>query len=262
MKAKVHWLPVERVRPEEGLGRKRSREGHKELCESIARFGVLTPIAVRPAPDGSGDYLLVKGEGRTLACRMLGLDRIPAVVVSADFTDTDKVQQFLVENVARLRMRPIERALLIAHARHSGEETVDVAKRFGITAATVRRLQTALEHATSAEIAALREGKISLALHAAVARHALPTERLDVLEVFTTAGIGARDAEKLLQALSWKMLSDRGPRTERLALLTWCCSRLGDGTAPFMTRLVELASGLPVSLPEVKMAPRTRAAAR
>lgn len=146
MSARVEWLPVERVRPEEGLGRKRSREGHRELCESIGRFGVLTPIAVRRAPDDSGDYLLVKGEGRTLACRLLGLSEIPAVVVPDDFSDTDKVQQFLVENVARLRMRPVDRALLIAHARDRGEETADVARRFGslppLSDGCSRRLRT------------------------------------------------------------------------------------------------------------------------
>jgi ParB-like chromosome segregation protein Spo0J len=82
----------------------------------------LTPITVRQAPDGSGDFLLIKGQGRTLACRLLGIEKVPAVVVDDDFAETEKVQQFLVENVARLRMRPVDRAVLIAHARREGEE--------------------------------------------------------------------------------------------------------------------------------------------
>jgi ParB-like chromosome segregation protein Spo0J len=57
----VREVPVERIRPEEGLGRKRYRDGHRELQRSIERFGVLTPITVRLAPDGSGEYLLIKG---------------------------------------------------------------------------------------------------------------------------------------------------------------------------------------------------------
>src|SRR6266571_5801184 len=126
---RVQQVPVAQIRPEDGLGRRRDRDGHRELQQSIAQFGVLTPITVRLAPDGSGDYLLIKGQGRTLACRLLGIETIPAVVVDDQYADNEKVQQFLVENVARLKMRPVDRALLIHRARQDGEETADVAKR-------------------------------------------------------------------------------------------------------------------------------------
>src|ERR1700733_825050 len=147
--SRVQQVLVSRIRPEEGLGRKRDREGHRELCRSIEQFGVLTPITVRCAPDVTGDYLLIKGQGRTLACRLLGIDKIPAIVMDDRFAGNEKVQQFLVENVARLRMRPIDRALLIARARKEGEETADVARRFGVSTATVRRLEAQLEDASS-----------------------------------------------------------------------------------------------------------------
>src|SRR5947208_11052471 len=91
---RVQKIPVSRIRPEEGLGRKRDRDGHRELRNSIQQFGVLTPVTVRLAPDGSGDYLLIKGQGRTLACRMLGIKKIPAMVVDDEFADSEKVQQF------------------------------------------------------------------------------------------------------------------------------------------------------------------------
>uniref|UniRef100_UPI00351A1CF6 ParB/RepB/Spo0J family partition protein n=1 Tax=uncultured Paracoccus sp. TaxID=189685 RepID=UPI00351A1CF6 len=120
----VRDVPVAQIRPEGGLGRKRDRAGHRELQRSIQQFGVLTPITVRPAPDGSGEYLLIKGQGRTLACRMLGVETIPAVVVDDAYAEAEKVQQFLVENVARLKMPPVDRALLIQRARQDGEETV------------------------------------------------------------------------------------------------------------------------------------------
>jgi ParB/RepB/Spo0J family partition protein len=160
---RVQQVPVAKIRPEEGLGRKRDREGHRELCRSIEQFGVLTPITVRRAPDATGDYLLIKGQGRTLACRLLGIDKIPAIVMDDRFAGNEKVQQFLVENVARLRMRPIDRALLIARARKEGEETAGVARRFGVSAATVRRLEAQLEGATSGEVAALKSGNMNLA---------------------------------------------------------------------------------------------------
>ena len=144
---RIQQVQVDRIRPEEGLGRKRDRDGHQELCRSIEQFGVLTPITVRRAPDNTRDFLLIKGQGRTLACRILGIDKIPAIVVSDQFAETEKVQQFLVENVARLKMRSIDRFLLIAHARQTGEETTDIAARFGVSATTVRRLETQLDGA-------------------------------------------------------------------------------------------------------------------
>ena len=44
---RIQQVPVDRVRPEEGLGRKRDRDAHRDLQRSIERFGVLTPITVR-----------------------------------------------------------------------------------------------------------------------------------------------------------------------------------------------------------------------
>lgn len=38
---RLQHIEVERIRPEEGLGRQRDREGHKELWRSIEHFGVL-----------------------------------------------------------------------------------------------------------------------------------------------------------------------------------------------------------------------------
>src|SRR5947208_8401991 len=157
-RSRIQKIPVVKIRPEDGLGRKRDREGHRELRRSIEQFGVLTPVTVRLAPDGSGDYLLIKGQGRTLACRLLGIEKIPAIVVDDEFAENEKVQQFLVENVARLRMRPIDRALLIHRAREAGEETAAIAKRFGVTPATVRRLLAQLDGASTSEVAALRAG--------------------------------------------------------------------------------------------------------
>lgn len=57
---------------------------------------MLTPITVRSAPDGTDDYLLIEGHGRTLACRLLGIEKIPALVVDDRYTDDEKVRQFLV----------------------------------------------------------------------------------------------------------------------------------------------------------------------
>jgi ParB/RepB/Spo0J family partition protein len=244
-------IPVDRIRVEEGLGRKRSREGHKDLCRSIERFGVLTPIAVRPAPDKSGDYLLIKGQGRTLACRLLGITIIPAVVLNGHAATSEKVQQFLVENVARLRMRPIDRALLISGARKQGEETVEIAKRFAVSPATVRRLEAQLDGASSSEIAALQSGDVSLAVHRTIARHVPARERTAVIRTLTRYRMTSRELEALFVALDWRSLSDLGvsERDKRLRLLEWACSTLSESPrSDLRDRFRDLARRLPMQL--------------
>lgn len=250
-KPKVHHIPVDRIRPEAGLGRKRDRDGHRELRNSIERFGVLTPVTVRLAPDESGDYLLIKGQGRTLACRMLGLKKIPAIVVADDFAENEKVGQFLVENVARLRMRPIDRALLISRARQQGEETAEVARRFGVTAATVRRLEAQMDGASKHEVAVLKNGKVNLALHAVIARHVGTDERGDVIGVIAEYGLRTREVKELFTALGWTELVALGSeyRTARLLLMAWACDELSRMDAGSVEeRLKTLAECLPLTL--------------
>lgn len=244
----VVQLPVARIRPESGLGRKREREGHRDLQRSIGRFGVLTPITVRVSPDGSGDYLLVKGQGRTLACRLLGLETIPAIVVDANFDEADKVQQFLVENVARLKMRPVDRALLIKRARQDGEETTVIAKRFGVSPTTVRRLLAQLENASKSEVDALKNGDLSLSMHAVVARHVDSSDMSAVLQVIADSDLKPKEVETLFLALGWRQLADLGPsqQLQRLVLLAWACGVFAKTAGATMNeRLRQLAFDFP-----------------
>lgn len=244
-------VPVAKIRPEEGLSRKRDREGHKELQRSIQQFGVLTPVTVRPAPDGSGEYLLIKGQGRTLACSLLGLETIPAIIVDDTYAEIEKVQQFLVENVARLKMRPIDRALLITHARQQGEETAEVAQRFGVSAATVRRLEAQLNGASAKEVAALRSGNVNLSKHAVITRWVTRDERAEAIALLAQHSIKTNDMTTLFEALGWDTITNLGPqyKTARLRFLRWVCAELSDLTrGTVKERLNALAVSFPLSL--------------
>lgn len=247
----VRDVPVDRIRPEPGLGRKRDRAGHRELQRSIQQFGVLTPITVRPAPDDSGEYLLIKGQGRTLACRMLGVETVPATVVDDAYAETAKVQQFLVENVARLKMRPVDRALLIRRARQDGEETASIADRFGVSPSTVRRLLAQLDGVTSPEVKALEAGEVSLAMHAVIARHVDRSDRPAVLDVIRGLRLKAREVEALLIALGWRDLTNLGEQQfgHRVALFSWACNSLVELPAGTVReRFRQLAMSFPTAL--------------
>ena len=100
-------LPLRRVEPRPGQPRTRFDEvGLAELADSIARYGVLQPVTVRPLADGY--YQIVAGERRWRAARMAGLEEIPVVVVDADERRASELA--LVENLQREDLNPIEEA--------------------------------------------------------------------------------------------------------------------------------------------------------
>ena len=63
-------------------------------------------MAERPGDDGDPRYVLVCGEGRLNAFRILGETHIPALVV--DVSDEDAFIMSLAENIARRGYRPLE----------------------------------------------------------------------------------------------------------------------------------------------------------
>ncbi|MDN3495085.1 ParB/RepB/Spo0J family partition protein [Planococcus sp. APC 4015] len=77
-----------------------------ELVHSVREFGVLQPVVVRDAGDGT--YELIMGERRTRASREAGLTSIPAVV--RDTADEHLLRDALLENLHRSELNPLEEA--------------------------------------------------------------------------------------------------------------------------------------------------------
>ena len=79
-----------------------------EMVESIQEHGVITPILVRPANDGTG-YEIISGHNRVEACRRAGIEHIPATVRELD---DDTAIIVMVDSNLRQRdkLLPIEKA--------------------------------------------------------------------------------------------------------------------------------------------------------
>ncbi len=102
----VTLVPIARV--EILNSRERNMKIFEEIVENIKSIGLKKPITVteRPGDDGHPKYLLVCGEGRLNAFRILGETHIPALVV--DVSDEDAFIMSLAENIARRGHRPLE----------------------------------------------------------------------------------------------------------------------------------------------------------
>lgn len=113
-------IPVER--PEEGFAtialdqieanpqQPRSRfndEAMRALAASIEEVGLLQPVVVRAAGDGT--YVLVAGERRCRAARLAGLQEIPAIIRPPEGA-VSSLTEALIENVQREDLSPLEEA--------------------------------------------------------------------------------------------------------------------------------------------------------
>lgn len=76
------------------------------LVESIRENGVLNPVIVRP--DQTGNYEMISGHRRLHAAGIVGLDKIPAIVI--EMSDDEAIIKMVDANIQREEILPSERA--------------------------------------------------------------------------------------------------------------------------------------------------------
>lgn len=100
-------IPIKNVVPNPHQPRQEfDKAALQDLAISIMEYGLMQPITVRQI--GPFDYELIAGERRLTACRNLGMTYIPAIVMTADATDSAVLA--LVENIQRENLNYIEEA--------------------------------------------------------------------------------------------------------------------------------------------------------
>jgi ParB family chromosome partitioning protein len=80
----------------------------KELADSIKSKGLIQPIVVAYEEE-KGKYILISGERRLRACKLLGYASIKAIVVP--YKREEFLEIALIENIQREGLTPIEEAL-------------------------------------------------------------------------------------------------------------------------------------------------------
>ncbi len=82
-------------------------EALEELATSIKELGVISPITLRKNDDDT--YMIIAGERRYRASKLVGLETIPAYVRTA--SDDQVMEMALIENIQREDLNSIEIAL-------------------------------------------------------------------------------------------------------------------------------------------------------
>lgn len=105
-KEPVSTLKISQVEPNREQPRKIfDEEGIAELADSIRQHGVIQPLIVQ----NKGNYYeIVAGERRWRAAREAGLKEIPVII--RDYSDQERMEVSLIENIQREDLNPIEEA--------------------------------------------------------------------------------------------------------------------------------------------------------
>lgn len=191
-------LRLSEIEPNKNQPRKNfDEEALAALAESIKQHGLLQPILVRTYKNG---YQIIAGERRWRACRMLGMDEIPAFI--REMSDSDVMQVAIIENLQREDLNPIEEALgfkeLIDTYNMTQEE---VAKTVGCSRPVITNALRLLN--LSDEVQGLLKGG-NISVGHAKALLAIPDEKLQSLLAKQAANgmLTVRDIERAAQKLN------------------------------------------------------------
>lgn len=158
-------IPLEQLRTNP-LNLRRRVGDIKALTKSIAEVGIVVPLIVTPAEDGT--YLLAAGERRLTAARAAGLVAAPCVV--KNLTEVEQVEIMLTENDDdRTPLSPSERAAGYLRLVSLGCTVRRLVAKVGRSAKHVSTHMALLELPERAQLAA-DTGELSMADVAALVK--------------------------------------------------------------------------------------------
>ena len=106
--AEIMLIPVDMIEPNPFQPRMTfDNEALEELADSIRTLGLIQPVTVRRK--SADRYQIISGERRFRACRMAGMQEIPAYIREAN--DQGMLEMAIVENIQREDLDPIEVAM-------------------------------------------------------------------------------------------------------------------------------------------------------
>jgi len=171
----------------------------KELSESIKRHGLIQPIIVIKK---DGGYMLIAGERRFRATKLLGESKIKAIV--ADIESQSLRELALIENIQREDLNPIELANsykeLIDEYKITQDALANIIHKSRVQITNTMRLLS-LSAATQEYI---KEGKLTQG-HAKVIVGLEPSDEKMAVNTIIGQRLSVRETENLVKNLKNKL---------------------------------------------------------
>jgi ParB family transcriptional regulator, chromosome partitioning protein len=195
---RVAEIPLSAIVPNPHQPRRHFNEASlNELSASLKTTGMIQPVIVRPAGDGSAGYQLIAGERRWRAARLAELPTVPAIIRDVD--TVTQAQMALIENIQREDLNPLDRAVAYqALIKQLGLTQSELAGRLGEDRSTITHYLGLLELPEPVQ-AFIAEGRLTLA-HAKLL-NAVPdaAEQQRLAELAVAQNLSVRNLERLLQ---------------------------------------------------------------
>ncbi|MGI6143042.1 MAG: ParB/RepB/Spo0J family partition protein [bacterium] len=190
-------IRVSDIRPNKFQPRQEfSEDKLEELARSISLHGVLQPVVVR---DVIGGYELVAGERRWRACKLAGLEIIPAII--RDFSDSEMMEIALIENLQREDLNPLEEAAAYRRLLDEfGLTQEELSQRIGKSRSHIANILRLLQLPPEIQDYVSR-GTISMGHARTLLGLEKAAQQLEACGLVVERGLSVRETEALVQRL-------------------------------------------------------------
>ena len=171
------------------------KEALNELAASIRELGVISPVTLRKNDDGK--YLIIAGERRFRASKLIGLKSIPAYIRTA--ADEQVMEMALIENIQREDLNAIEIALTFYRLMEEYKLTQErLSERVGKQRATIANYLRLLRLPAEIQMG-LKDKKIDMGHARAILGLADPAAQLHLYELILKNDFSVRKVEELVR---------------------------------------------------------------
>lgn len=204
----VEELPIDKVKANPKQPRKSFDEvALQELADSIKKQGVLQPILVEKV--SANKYVIIAGERRYRAAKLAGLTTVAAIV--RDFTDVERMEVSLVENIQRENLNPIEEAMAISYLlQEAGIKQEELAERIGKSRSAISNSIRLLNLPGKMQDALLR-GMMTAGHARAILSVTNPAEQEILFKKIVKQSLSVRAAEQLANDYNHGKRAAKGP---------------------------------------------------
>ncbi len=170
----------------------------QELADSIRERGIIQPILAEE--NGDGTFTIIAGERRYRAAKLAGLSDVP--IISQTFSEEEKLEIALIENIQREDLNPIDEAQALNSALElSGSTQEELAKRLGKSRSSVANSLRLLRLESDIQDS-IASGSISAGHARQIVSMQTEAQRRELLERIVSGNLTVRETETLVRHLN------------------------------------------------------------
>jgi ParB family chromosome partitioning protein len=205
---KYRLVPVDMIRVLNSRNREKTQ--FEDNVRSIDSIGLLKPIVVNERTlEKEGYYELICGEGRYLAHKQLGKDKIPAEVINCD--KKTALLYSLVENIARVPPETMWYAREMKRMKDAGMSIQKIGDIVGKTTTYVSDFITLVEAGEDRLIKGVEQGLFSMAFAVIVAKSQSENVQHVLMDAFDNGIINSANATRVRNLIELRFNRGKQP---------------------------------------------------